>query len=391
MEQIIFFLLFGMSLLNVFLRFFTEYSQRFLWVTSVATSEYGVFFAFLAFLFWFAVLVFGSDKYSRWSRSRRWMVPLTMLLFLYPTISGIVLETGWRAGMAKAFGASEATTRSWIRYSELLVFRDAQVPNEYKTFPYQVAKNGERTLTLDYYPGRENAPLFLVIHGGGWSAGDSQQLPELNRILMKTGYHVASVSYSFIPAKIWPAQKNDVVEAINWLRRNTASLKFDPNKIILLGRSAGGQIAGVIANQRRDLGIVGLISYYAPTDLSFGFDVADENDIIDSRDLLRQLHNGDPLQNPEPYLDTSVLRAVSPLSPPTLILHGKSDSLCWHKHSERWARVLEAAKVKHYYLRLPWATHGFDFNIHGPGGQIATNAVLHFSAQLAPVPVEIKK
>jgi dipeptidyl aminopeptidase/acylaminoacyl peptidase len=67
-------------------------------------------------------------------------------------------------------------------------------------------------------------------------------------------------------------------------------------------------------------------------------------------------------------------------SPPTLLVHGVPDTLSWARHSERLAARLQELKVPHYYLRLPWATHAFDFNPDGPGSQLTGYAMEWFLA-----------
>jgi acetyl esterase/lipase len=57
------------------------------------------------------------------------------------------------------------------------------------------------------------------------------------------------------------------------------------------------------------------------------------------------------------------------------LIHGANDTLSWYRHSERLAARLQELHVPHFYLRLPWATHGFDFNPDGPGGQLADCAI----------------
>jgi len=56
------------------------------------------------------------------------------------------------------------------------------------------------------------------------------------------------------------------------------------------------------------------------------------------------------------------------------------DTLAWYKHSERLDARLAELGVAHYRLSLPWATHGFDFNPDGPGGQLADYAITQFLA-----------
>jgi acetyl esterase/lipase len=69
---------------------------------------------------------------------------------------------------------------------------------------------------------------------------------------------------------------------------------------------------------------------------------------------------------------------VNKQSVPTLIIHGANDVLVSPDHSRRLNLKLEQNGIKHFYLRLPWATHGFDFNLNGPGGQLATYTVERF-------------
>jgi acetyl esterase/lipase len=63
---------------------------------------------------------------------------------------------------------------------------------------------------------------------------------------------------------------------------------------------------------------------------------------------------------------------------PTLIIHGENDVLVSPEHSRRLNLKLKQNGIKHFYLKLPWATHGFDFNLNGPGGQLATYTVERF-------------
>lgn len=65
----------------------------------------------------------------------------------------------------------------------------------------------------------------------------------------------------------------------------------------------------------------------------------------------------------------------------TLLVHGAKDTLVWVRQSQRYAERLEGAGARHFYLELPWATHGFEFNRNGPGGQLALYALEQFLAR----------
>lgn len=66
--------------------------------------------------------------------------------------------------------------------------------------------------------------------------------------------------------------------------------------------------------------------------------------------------------------------------PPTLLIHGGLDTLIWHRQSARLDARLGEFGGPHYFLSLPWATHAFDFNLNGPGGQLTAYAIEYFLA-----------
>lgn len=238
-------------------------------------------------------------------------------------------------------------------------------------------------LALDFYAASSSpAPCLVVVHGGGWDGGDRTQLDEWNAVWAARGYAVAAVSYRLAPRFTWPAQRDDVRTAIDWLKRNAAELGIDATRLVLIGRSAGGQIATAVAYGANDPAIVGVVSFYAPQDMPFAWSVSSERDALNSMKLMRQYLGGPP-DSPERvalYASASAQAMIGAHTPPTLLLHGAPDTLVWVRHSERLAARLGEAGVKHVFVRLPWATHGFDFNRHGPGGQLADFAVSWFLA-----------
>lgn len=227
-------------------------------------------------------------------------------------------------------------------------------------------------------------PCVVVIHGGGWDGGDRAQLAAWNARLVAQGYAVAAISYRLAPRWIWPAQRDDVLAALAWLKAHAVRLQVDPSRFVLLGRSAGGQLATAVGYGARDPAIRGVIALYAPHDMPFAWSVSREDDALNSVNLMRQYFGGPP-DTPAQlarYESASGQLLARPDSPPTLLVHGEPDTLAWHRHSERLTARLQELGVPHYYLRLPWATHGFDFNPDGPGGQLADRAIARFLAQV---------
>jgi acetyl esterase/lipase len=218
----------------------------------------------------------------------------------------------------------------------------------------------------------------VLVHGGGWSGGDRKQIPAYNHWLARRGYAVAAISYRLAPQFRWPAQRDDTLAVIAFLKSRAAELGIDPTRLVLLGRSAGGQVALAVAYTANDPAIRGVVALYAPSDLIFGYVNTHENDMIRSPTLMRQFLGGTPDSARANYKSASPLFHVGPRTPPTLLLHGENDALVWHRHSVRLDARLAEAGVPHAFVSLPWAGHALDFNRHGPGGQLTAFALEWF-------------
>ncbi|MEP6467424.1 MAG: alpha/beta hydrolase [Parafilimonas sp.] len=247
----------------------------------------------------------------------------------------------------------------------------------YQTLTYDTAKK----LTLDFYPSfiKGNQPCILVVHGGSWSSGDSQQLPELNSELAKRGYNVASINYRLAPQYKYPAPVEDVKSVFAFLREHGKQLSIDTNQFVLLGRSAGGQIALSAAyTLHDDAALKGVICFYAPVDMVWGYANPTNPLVLDSRQVMSDYLGGTYKQVPQQYIASSGNYTARANVPPALLIYGQNDPLVSYLHAVRLSKKLDSLSVLHYNVYLPWATHGFDFTLNGPGGQISTWCVLQF-------------
>src|SRR5260221_5916361 len=105
---------------------------------------------------------------------------------------------------------------------------------------------GGEKLTMDYYPpaGPAPHPIAIVIHGGGFVGGTSKNNSEAYcaDFLAPAGYAVFSINYRLAPKFPYPAMVEDVERAIRYIRYNAKRWKADPNRIALVGGSAGGYL-----------------------------------------------------------------------------------------------------------------------------------------------------
>ena len=331
--------------------------------------------------FWWKVAL-AAGEYGHW---------LVILPLGLAVIGGLGLDGPWRwlvPGVAlvaamgllrPAFSAARLTPPfSWAR----LYWHGADPKVFVRTEVY--SRGAGQDLTLDYYAPRvvsgDPAPCLVVVHGGGWDSGDNTQLTVWNHRWAARGWAVAAINYRLAPQHPWPAQGEDVRAAVTWLKANAAQLSLDPARFVILGRSAGGQIATAAAYGARDPAIRGVIALYAPHDMPFAWSVSREDDALNSIKLMRQYFGGPP-DTPErkaSYDSASGQMLAGADSPATLLIHGYPDTLVWYRHSRRLAARLAELGVPCTRIELPWATHAFDFNPHGPGGQVADAAISAF-------------
>jgi acetyl esterase len=128
-----------------------------------------------------------------------------------------------------------------------------------------------------YWPTRiaERAPCCVYFHGGGFVLGSPRSHDGLVRTLAEqTGAVFVSVDYRLAPEHKLPAAHDDALAAYAWTRANAAELRIDPDRIVLSGDSAGGNLTIATAISARDAGMPlprGLVPIYPATDMTRGF------------------------------------------------------------------------------------------------------------------------
>jgi acetyl esterase/lipase len=229
-------------------------------------------------------------------------------------------------------------------------------------------------------------PLVVMIHGGGWQSGDPRQLPALTYHLVAHGYAVAAITYRFTPGSKYPAQLEDITDQLAMLRVRAAALGFDPSRIVLLGRSAGAHLALLYAYSAHDPDIDGVISFYGPTDLRWGYEHPSPPRVYQSSSRLIDFLGATPDADPGVYRDASpITYAGARTVPPTLLVHGGSDELVSFENTRRLADVLLRARHPATVVEMPWATHGCDYIVRGPCYRISRIAVDQFLERVLPL------
>jgi acetyl esterase/lipase len=231
-------------------------------------------------------------------------------------------------------------------------------------------------------------PAIVVVHGGAWQCGDKGENVAWSRWLASRGYLVLDIQYRLAPHASWRDAVGDIRSALDWLRAHASELNLDGDRVVLLGRSAGGHLAlltaygDIFLEERRSPAAV--VALYPATDLARLYADAHGTSAGDVRQGLLALLGAAPSAIPDIYAAASPLQLVQPGVPPTLLIHGASDELVPFEQSQLLGHSLEQQGLAVQVLRVPNARHAFDLVSDSPAEQLARSVVLDFLEKRLP-------
>lgn len=367
-------LIFAIVLFLLSLLVFFKAPTNFFWKVAVAVTEFPYIFIGITLIFFI---------FSLWTQSYKFptliITGISFLFYLRPILNAYSVGQKLEQNLSAQFPSQSLKSPLLQPYSFLKMYSGVGIQEvspqilTYKQLP-------ERDLDIDFYSAKTTtlAPCIIVIHGGSWAAGDSKQLPDLNSYLANRGYHVAAINYRLAPKYKFPAPIEDTKAVLDYLKANADKLQIDTSNFVLIGRSAGAQIALVAAYSFNDPKIKGVVSIYGPADMAWGARIKSNKLVLNTDQVFTDYLGGLIDEIPEQYKASTAIEYITKNSTPTLIIHGEKDALVSYGHSERLNKKLNEVNVKHYFLSLPWATHGCDYNINGPSGQVSTFAIERF-------------
>lgn len=257
----------------------------------------------------------------------------------------------------------------------------AQIPPDGVTIERDVTYlPADRKEKLDLYlPAKRDAklrlPAVVIIHGGGWTGGDKAQAREfkIGTTLALAGYVCASVEYKKDGNDRWPTNLKDCKNAVRFLRANAAKYQVDERNVGVLGGSAGGHLALLVAyttgvpELSPEAPYPGIsdavkvcVDLYGITDLATR--QATETDGTPNGKLRGAgLFPDKRGENEAKWQFASPVNHISKTSPPTLIVHGTADTTVDREQSVQLAKKLAEAGVEHELKLIPGIGHTFDF------------------------------
>ena len=390
------------------------------------------------------------------------LVPYILLASLLGALSGLALGDPWtmtagaasalisalhfwrviapHQGFARAFGADWQAKLPPARTGAMLKRRWAPrlpatpQPRWERDLPFWRIPGTQRDLLCDLWqPPESVTPSGLGIvffHGSGWHFLDKDfSTRPFFRHLAAQGHVIMDVAYRMCPETDFTGIIGDAKRAIAWMKTNASRFGVDPQKIVVMGASAGGHMSLLSAyapcDERMipddvrgtDLTVKAVVSYYGPSDIrlynqhagrTMGFT---QDDLppkapglldrvmerirdklvkanvypITHRQMMKNLLGGQPDQAPEAYDLASPVNYVSPQSPPTLLFHGEHDQIVPVTATRILYKKLLENHVPAIYVEFPQTEHAFDVAFQGisPGSPAAQAALYDVERFLA--------
>ena len=240
--------------------------------------------------------------------------------------------------------------------------------------------------TLDIYSPRDASgpgPVLVMVHGGAWRIGDKRSSgvwEEKARHWVAQGFVLVCVNYRLSPAVRHPGHVEDVAAALAWVHEHVGEFGGDPERLFLMGHSAGAHLAALVATDARRLEAVGK----SPAILR-GVVLLDSA-ALDPEQATRPVTSKmyEQAFGPrETWGDASPLRHVKqdPRTPAFLVINAEREES--RAACERFALALRANKIRAERFEATGRDHGSLNRLLGTQDDPATAAVERFFASLS--------
>lgn len=210
---------------------------------------------------------------------------------------------------------------------------------------------GHERHVLDIYAPKnaKNLPVVFWIHGGGWQTGDKSSVQLKPRLFMDKGFVFVSTNYRLLPDVDMGTIIRDVAKSLGWVHKHIAEHGGDPNRVLVMGHSAGAQLAALVCIDDRYLKAEGLNLNFIKGCVPVDGDTYDVPAIIETAETRRRVHHQPQAKfghrekfgnDPEKHRDFSAVTHVTKDKgiPPFLILY-----VADHPDNAAQAQRLDAA------------------------------------------------
>ncbi len=253
---------------------------------------------------------------------------------------------------------------------ETLINKTPPIPDNVEAIKnIEYKKINNRSLQLDIYQPKgmtKPAPLLVFIHGGGWRGGDRADYLVYLTHYAQQGYVTATISYRLLKVAPYPACVEDILDAVQFLYKNGEKYNYDPDRICLIGGSAGSHLAMLAAYGWKKPGVAtdstvtniskhkikAVVEIYGPTDFT--------TEYARNHPTITGFMTRSYQEAPQLYVEASPITYVDKNTPPTLILQGTRDMLVPLSQAELLKHKMDSLGVINIYRPVPGWMHTMD-------------------------------
>jgi len=242
-----------------------------------------------------------------------------------------------------------------------------------RDIPYAQDSNPYHLMNVYVPEGDGPFPAIVYIHGGGWTSGRREIYNIVGSFYAKKGIAGFSIEYTLTAQNnsSWPQAIQDVILAIRHIRENSAQYRIDPERVAVMGDSAGGHLASLVGtlsgNESFLAGTTGnltissrvclVIDYYGPTDFQF---IGERGSSFNPYGLVEKfLGDATYEMNQSRWIEASPATYITADDPIFVIAHGTKDGIVPIAISESFKAKLDEAGVETYFVKVDGGIHGF--------------------------------
>ena len=230
---------------------------------------------------------------------------------------------------------------------------------DYRDVLYREIAGTRLTLDAHIPDGIGPFPTAILVHGGGWVAGDKQQyITYIFQPLTDANFAWFSINYRLAPQFKFPADTDDVAAAIRWIKANAAKYHVDPHRIALIGESAGGHLVSFVGAQSDPATrVAAVVSMYGIHDFitaSIAWHPIPE-------EILKLFGiSGVDAQSAPILVKASPVVYIHKNMPPYLLMHGSKDEDVPYEQSVEMCDKMKKAGARCELITIEDAPHGMD-------------------------------
>ena len=248
------------------------------------------------------------------------------------------------------------TTSTLFAVPALLLLNLASPAATYSNIEYSDPDG--KPLLLDVYvpDGAGPFPAAIIVHGGSWTGGNkTRYINPLKPLLEKAGYAWFSIDYRLAPDFRFPADLDDVEDAVKWVRRHARQYHVDKDRLALIGESAGGHLVAM-AGARSRIKVAAVVDFYGPNDLR------PIQQLKSPPPGVRELFGITAWDDSSPAL----LASASPVAfvhkgmPPFLCIHGTADALVPFTMSPLMCDAMKKVEAPCQVVKVEGGVHGME-------------------------------